>query len=100
MQPLPGMRKATWGYAEGVNDHGAMVGIMGYLFKGNSVEKAVLWPDAATVVDLNQKVDLGRSEVLESAFRINNSGDILASGYFPSISEMGDVGCLLVPNQP
>ena len=52
----------------------------------------MLWSVMTKVVDLNQKVDLGRSEVLESAFRINNSGEILASGYFPSITVMANVG--------
>ena len=99
VQPLIGIRKATWGYAEGINDAGTMVGIMGYLFHGAMIEKAVLWSDATTVVDLNKKVVLGSSEVLEAAFRINNSGAILASGFFPSITEIGNVGCLLVPTQ-
>jgi uncharacterized membrane protein len=94
MQPLPGTQKATWGYAVGINDNGNMVGITGYLFKGKSVETAVLWPDAGSVIDLNKKVALGRGEELESANVINNAGHILASGSFPGV---GNVGCLLIP---
>ena len=96
MQALPGTLKATWGYAQGINDNGNMVGITGYLFKGTSVEKAVLWPDTSSVIDLNTKVALGRGEQLESANVINNSGDILASGFFPIISETDSVACLLI----
>jgi uncharacterized membrane protein len=98
MQPLPGTQKATWGYAVGINDNGNMVGITGYLFKGKSVETAVLWPDAHSVIDLNKKVALGRGEELESAGVINNAGDILASGFFPGVSESDYdyVACLLI----
>jgi hypothetical protein len=94
MQPLPGTQKATWGYAQGINDNGNMVGITGYLFKGKSVETAVLWPDAGSIIDLNKKVDLGRGEELESAGVINNAGQILAHGSFSGI---GGAGCLLIP---
>jgi len=96
MQPLPGTQKATWGYAVGINDNGKMVGITGYLFKGKSVETAVLWPDAGSAIDLNKEVSLGRGEELESANGINNSGDILASGIFPVIAELDYVACLLI----
>lgn len=98
VQPLPGIPKATWGYAEGINDDGVMVGVMGYLAQGRSVEKAVIWPNAGAVVDLNKKAALGRSNVLEAAFQISNSGAILAYGFLPDVSETGSVACLLVPN--
>ena len=96
MRALPGTLKATWGYAQGINDNGNMVGITGYLFKGKSVETAVLWPDASSVIDLNKKVSLGRGEELQSASAINNAGDILASGFFPGVAEMDYVACLLI----
>ena len=94
MQPLPGIRKATSGLAGGINDLGQMVGRQGYLFKGEAIFKAVLWPDAASVIDLNKKVVLGRGEELESAHAINNAGHILASGVFSGI---GGAACLLIP---
>jgi len=94
MQPLPGIQKATNGLAGGINDLGQMVGRQGYLFKGEAVFKAVLWPDAASVIDLNKKVVLGRGEELESAHAINNAGHILASGVFSGI---GGAACLLIP---
>jgi len=98
MQPLAGLRKATDGLASGINDVGHMVGRQGYLFKGEAIFKAVLWPGAGSVIDLSKNVALGRDEELESAHAINNAGDILASGYFPDItSDTLNVGCLLIP---
>lgn len=97
MQALPGLRKATHGDAGDINDNGAIVGYQGYLARGTPVFQAVLWPDHGTVVDLNKKVDLGNSATLESAYRINNAGAILGSGFFPSVTENGDAGFLLVP---
>jgi len=99
MDALPMLQKATSSAADGGNNTGQMVGQQEYLFKGNPVQVAVLWPNASTVVDLNKEVSLGRSEELLAAFAVNNSGHILAVGYFPSVSE-GDIGCVLVPNQP
>ena len=96
MLPLLGTQKATWGYALGINDNGKMVGITGYLFKGRSIETAVLWSDAESVIDLNKEVSLGRDEQLESAHVINNTGDVLASGIFPSTSVLGGAACLLI----
>jgi len=56
MQPLPGLRKATHGYAAGINDDGLVVGSQGWLSRGTPVFKAVLWQDPGTVVDLNTQV--------------------------------------------
>ena len=99
MYTLPMIQKATSGAADGINDTGQIVGRQEYLFKGYAVQVAVLWPNATSVVNLNKEVSLGRSEELLAAFAIDNSGHILAVGYFPSVSE-GDVGCVLVPNEP
>ena len=97
MQLLPGLQKTTWGYAQGINDNGAMVGVTGYLFHGRPIEKAVFWPNASEVVDLNKEVQLDPSENLGWAHLINNAGHIVGGGFFPSISETGNVDCLLIP---
>jgi hypothetical protein len=99
MQPLAGIKRATNGLASGINDLGQMVGRQGYLFKGKAIFKAVLWPDAGSVIDLNKKVALGGGEELEAAGLINNAGDILASGFFPGVAESDYdyVACLLIP---
>jgi hypothetical protein len=99
MQPLAGIRKATHGYAGDINDLGVIVGSQGYLSRGLPVLKAVLWSAPDSVVELDKQVRLGPSDTLEEAFRINNAGHILGSGYFPGITEANNVGFLLVPSR-
>ena len=69
MQPLAGIRKATNGFALDINDAGVIVGDQGYLFHGQSIQKAVIWTTAGTVRELNKKVNLGASETLKSRER-------------------------------
>jgi uncharacterized membrane protein len=100
MQPLAGLRKATNGYALGINDSGSIVGSQGYLFKGKPVSKAVFWHADGAAVDLNGNVELGRSDMLESAAWINNAGDIIGSGVFPDrYPQARDVGFLLISTE-
>jgi uncharacterized membrane protein len=99
MQPLPGIRRATNALACGINDLGQIVGRQGYLFQGRPIFRAVLWPDAGSVIDLNKKVALGGGAELEFAGVINNAGHILAGGLFPGVAESDYdyVSCLLIP---
>ena len=99
MQPLAGIRKATNGSALDINDAGVIVGDQGYLFHGQAIQKAVLWTAAGNVQELNKKVNLGASETLKAAGGINDAGQIIGLGFFPGITDAGDVGFLLVPTQ-
>lgn len=71
--------KATSGSAYGVNDSQHMVGRNHYLSRGTPVNRAVMWTNPQTVIDLNSRVSLGKSESLTGAYRINSSGDILVN---------------------
>ncbi len=77
--PLAGLPKCTWGWANGINDNGKIVGSQGYVARGVLVDRAVLWTARSTAVDLNSKVSLAKGEVLVSASHINAGGDIIAS---------------------
>jgi hypothetical protein len=86
---LPILPNAFSGSAVGINDAGAIVGGQGVTLKQGVGSRAVLWPSATAVVDLNSLVSLGKSESLTWALRINSAGDILAI-------INGGTSCLLV----
>jgi hypothetical protein len=90
---LDGLPKVTWGDAGGINDGGKIVGSFSYLSaRGLFIDRAVLWVDPGTAVDLNSEVSLAKGETLEYATRINTRGDIIAS----SGNGSNAVGCLLI----
>jgi hypothetical protein len=84
---LPILPNAFSGSAVGINDAGLIVGGQGVTLKQGVGTRAVLWPSATTVVDLNSLVSLGKSESLTWSLRINSAGDILAiiNGGFPCL---------------
>lgn len=97
MQPLSGIRKASYGYANEINNAGVIVGEQGYLSRGRAVSKAVIWTASNSPRELEKDVNLARGESLVAASQINDAGDIAGLGFFPTISVNGDVGFLLVP---
>lgn len=97
MQPLSGIRKATYGYANEINNAGVVVGEQGYLSRGRVVSTAVIWTTPSSPRELEKDVNLARGESLVGASQINDAGYIAGLGFFPAISVDGDVGFLLVP---
>lgn len=95
MQALPGPGKAIYGAANDSNNAGNVVGSFTVSTRTYAQERAYLW-SAGQAVDLNTKVQLGSSELLETGAAISNSGQIVGIGYFPTIAA-GDVGFLLIP---
>jgi len=92
MQLLPMLSKAVSGHATAVNVAGSSVGLQNVQPRPNSTieRRAVLWPNANSVVDLNTQVSLASGERLENAFDINSRGDIVAR------SNQGSRACLLI----
>ena len=97
MQAAGGIRKATYGYANEINNAGVIVGEQGYLSRGRAVSKAVIWTTPSSPRELEKDVNLARGESLVGASQINDAGHIAGLGFFPAISENGNVGFLLVP---
>src|SRR5262245_6390315 len=87
--PLPLLSNGVSGDAVGNNDARVVVGGQFVSSRQGLERRAVLWPSATTVVDLNSLVSLGKSETLAWSLRINSRGDILA------ISN-GGLPCLLL----
>jgi uncharacterized membrane protein len=94
IQLLPLISKATWGDASAINELGEIVGTQGYLVRGQSVARAVLWRTPSSVVDLNSLASLGKSESLSIAWDLNDAGDIIAGIENSSTSVIR--GCILV----
>jgi hypothetical protein len=82
MVALPLLPNGHSGRARSINDSGQIVGYQFTSRPHQTLEqKATLWTNSTTVVDLNSQVKLGRGEKLETALDINNRtprGDILA----------------------
>jgi hypothetical protein len=96
MQALAMPRKAISGGAYDLNDGATVVGrVMFQAKSGSSDERAYLW-SSGNAIDLNAKVSLGTSQVLETATGISNQGCIVGMGFFPTASE-GMIAFLLIP---
>lgn len=94
MQVLPTSSKAIGGHAGDINETGSIVGsVETYPRCCVPYPRAWLW-SSGKGTDLNSKVRLGRSEVLEFASAISNAGHIVGIGEF----DQANAGFALVPN--
>jgi hypothetical protein len=94
-QALPGLDNSDVGIALDLNENGQIVGKLQVWSKRSPGFRAVLWENGEAV-DLSKRVSLGRSERIEDAGKVNNTGLITGNGTFPDFESEGGA-YLLIP---